>query len=54
MPKQVPLRFWADAYRQDSASLASFLNPLVMLMLVIAISGRVAYASWQTWCARGD
>lgn len=54
MPKQVPLRFWADAFRQDSASLASFLNPLMMLTLVIAISGRVTYASWQTWSGRGQ
>jgi len=53
MPKQIPLRFWADSYRQDSASLASFLNPLVMLILVTAISGRAAYTSWKTWCARG-
>ena len=54
MPKQIPLRFWSDSYRQDGASLASFLNPLLMLTLVVAISGRVAYASWRTRCARGD
>ena len=50
MPKQVPLQFWNETYRPDTASLASFLNPLMMLTFVFVIVMKVSVA--QFWILR--
>jgi hypothetical protein len=47
MPKQVPLRFWAETYRPDTASLASFLNPFIMLAIVCVIITKVSVVQYS-------
>lgn len=44
MPKQLPMQFWKDSYLQSSPSVASLVNPLIMVILVLVILTRVLYS----------